>query len=94
MRARNPESSASTSSAKKSSPREAAPGLTGEDLARALRHLGYEVTRQTGGHFRLTTHRKGEHHVTIPRHDALRVGRRNPPVVGGPQRREAGPHRP
>ncbi|HVT56890.1 MAG TPA: type II toxin-antitoxin system HicA family toxin [Thermoanaerobaculia bacterium] len=49
-------------------------GLTGEDLARALRRLGYDVTRQTGSHLRLTTHRQGEHHVTIPRHDALRVG--------------------
>lgn len=49
-------------------------GLTGEDLARALRRLGYEVSRQTGSHLRLTTQRKGEHHVTIPRHDPLRVG--------------------
>ncbi|HZF11982.1 MAG TPA: type II toxin-antitoxin system HicA family toxin [Thermoanaerobaculia bacterium] len=49
-------------------------GLTGEDLARALRLLGYEITRQTGSHLRLTTARNGEHHVTIPRHDPLRVG--------------------
>ncbi len=49
-------------------------GLTGEDLARALRNLGYEVTRQTGSHLRLTTQMQGEHHVTIPRHDPLRVG--------------------
>jgi predicted RNA binding protein YcfA (HicA-like mRNA interferase family) len=49
-------------------------GLSGEDLARALRRLGYEVTRQTGSHLRLTTHRQGTHHVTVPRHDPLRVG--------------------
>ena len=48
--------------------------LSGEDLARSLSALGYEVTRQTGSHMRLTTKEHGEHHITIPRHDALRVG--------------------
>ncbi len=48
--------------------------LSGPDLARALRRLGYEVTRQTGSHLRLTTRTGGEHHVTIPNHDTLRVG--------------------
>ena len=33
------------------------------------------MTRQTGSHLRLTTTIQGrEHHVTIPRHGALRVG--------------------
>jgi predicted RNA binding protein YcfA (HicA-like mRNA interferase family) len=49
--------------------------LSGTDLARgALRTLGYETTRQTGSHMRLTTQENGEHHITIPRHDPLRVG--------------------
>jgi predicted RNA binding protein YcfA (HicA-like mRNA interferase family) len=48
--------------------------LSGEDLAKALVALGYEVTRQTGSHRRLTTQEQGQHHVTIPRHEALRVG--------------------
>ena len=48
--------------------------LSGEDLAKALRAFGYQVTRQTGSHFRLTTSERGEHHVTIPRHQPLRVG--------------------
>lgn len=48
--------------------------ITGDDLAKALRRLGYEVTRQTGSHMRLTTARNGEHHVTVPRHNPLRVG--------------------
>ncbi len=48
--------------------------LSGDDLAHALRVFGYHVTRQTGGHLRLTTFEQGEHHVTVPRHDALRVG--------------------
>jgi hypothetical protein len=34
---------------------------------------GYEVTRQTGSHMRLTTRQQGEHHVT-PDHDPLRIG--------------------
>jgi predicted RNA binding protein YcfA (HicA-like mRNA interferase family) len=48
--------------------------LTGAELAKRLEKLGYIVTRQTGSHMRLTTHAKGEHHVTVPRHDPLRVG--------------------
>jgi predicted RNA binding protein YcfA (HicA-like mRNA interferase family) len=48
--------------------------LSGTDLARALRKLGYDTTRQTGSHMRLTTQENGEHHITIPRHDPLRVG--------------------
>jgi predicted RNA binding protein YcfA (HicA-like mRNA interferase family) len=48
--------------------------LSADDLVRALRRLGYRVTRQSGSHMRLTTMAGGEHHVTIPRHDPLRVG--------------------
>ena len=48
--------------------------LSGRDLARRLRSLGYEVTRQTGAHMRLTTTQLGEHHVTLPDHKALRAG--------------------
>jgi len=49
--------------------------LSGEQLASLLVRHGYEVSRQTGSHLRLTsTRREREHHVTIPRHGALRVG--------------------
>ena len=48
--------------------------ISGQDLARRLRVLGYQVTWQTGSHMRLTTREQGEHHITIPRHDPLRVG--------------------
>ena len=44
--------------------------LSGPDLAKVLRSLGYEVTRQTGSHMRLTT----THHITVPDHGPLRVG--------------------
>jgi predicted RNA binding protein YcfA (HicA-like mRNA interferase family) len=48
--------------------------LTGDDLAKLLAPLGYCVTRQTGSHMRLTTAEPSEHHLTIPRHDPLRIG--------------------
>ena len=48
--------------------------VSGDDLARSLRTCGYQVTRQTGSHLRLTTDENGEHHVSIPRHDPLRIG--------------------
>lgn len=48
--------------------------LGGDQLAVLLSRYGYEVTRQTGSHMRLTTTQEGEHHVTIPRHASLRVG--------------------
>jgi predicted RNA binding protein YcfA (HicA-like mRNA interferase family) len=48
--------------------------LSGDDLAKALEQLGYQITRQTGSHLRLTTTDPAEHHITVPRHDSLRVG--------------------
>jgi predicted RNA binding protein YcfA (HicA-like mRNA interferase family) len=48
--------------------------VSGDDLAKALREFGYQVTRQTGSHMRLTTSLNGEHHVTVPRHSPLRIG--------------------
>ena len=51
--------------------------LSGEELAVLLGRYGYEVTRQTGSHVRLTTAQGGEHHITIPRHQSLRVGTLN-----------------
>jgi predicted RNA binding protein YcfA (HicA-like mRNA interferase family) len=51
--------------------------LSGEELAGLLQRYGYEITRQTGSHMRLTTLQEGEHHITIPRHPSLRVGTLN-----------------
>jgi predicted RNA binding protein YcfA (HicA-like mRNA interferase family) len=48
--------------------------LSGADLVRSLAALGYVSTRQTGSHVRLTTSERGQHHVTVPKHDALRLG--------------------
>ena len=48
--------------------------LSADELIRALRQLGDQSTRQKGSHVRLTTNENGEHHVTIPRHQSLRIG--------------------
>jgi predicted RNA binding protein YcfA (HicA-like mRNA interferase family) len=47
--------------------------LSGRDLARALGRFGYETTRQTGSHIRLTSQENGEHHITIADHNGLRL---------------------
>lgn len=46
----------------------------GEELARRLGRYGYEATRQSGSHMRLSTMERGEHHITIPRHKPLKPG--------------------
>ena len=48
--------------------------LDGDALAKALATLGYAPSRQTGSHMRLTTSVRDEHHLTVPRHDPLRIG--------------------
>ncbi len=48
--------------------------VSGAELAGSLKSMGYEMTRQTGSHLRLTTLAEGEHHITIPKHAPLRVG--------------------
>ncbi len=50
-------------------------------LSKRLSQLGYEVTRQTGSHIRLTTNTNGEHHVTIPAHRSLKIGTLNSILV-------------
>jgi len=48
--------------------------VSGSDLAKALKRLGYVETRQTGSHIRLTLSTDGEHHLTVPAHDPLKLG--------------------
>ncbi|MEP6483622.1 MAG: type II toxin-antitoxin system HicA family toxin [Rudaea sp.] len=48
--------------------------LTGQELAKSLRTLGYSVTRQSGSHLRLTTELNGQHHEVIPDHAPLKIG--------------------
>ena len=48
--------------------------LSSDELVKASARIGDLVNRQTGSHIRLTTQRNGEHHVTIPADDAIKIG--------------------
>jgi predicted RNA binding protein YcfA (HicA-like mRNA interferase family) len=49
--------------------------LSGHELAKLLRRFDYAVIRQTGSHMRLRSTLRGTaHSITIPAHDALKVG--------------------
>jgi predicted RNA binding protein YcfA (HicA-like mRNA interferase family) len=45
--------------------------ISGRDAVKALRRLGFEITRQEGSHIRLSN---GTLHVTIPNHKTIAVG--------------------
>ena len=52
--------------------------ISGEQLVKLLKKYGYQISRQTGSHIRLTSIIKGaEHHITIPRHKPLKIGTLN-----------------
>lgn len=51
--------------------------LTGHELIKPLKPLGYEVVRQTGSHIRIQTGQNGQHYETIPRHDLIKIGTLN-----------------
>jgi len=48
--------------------------ITAAELIQRLKHHGYQITRQTGSHIRLTTIKEGEHHISVPKHKPLKVG--------------------
>ena len=50
--------------------------MPGDELVRLLgRRYEYHVVRQRGSHMRLVSNVKGrEHHVSVPRHNPLKVG--------------------
>jgi predicted RNA binding protein YcfA (HicA-like mRNA interferase family) len=49
-------------------------GISGDELVKLLQQFGYRVAKQKGSHMKLTTTQKGEHHLIVPRHGAVRVG--------------------
>ena len=51
--------------------------LSSDDLIKSLSTLGYQITRQTGSHIRLTTQERGEHHITIPAQNPIKIGTLN-----------------
>ena len=48
--------------------------LSAQELIKVLSKYRYEVDRQKGSHIRLTTSENGEHHITIPNHDPIKIG--------------------
>lgn len=48
--------------------------ISSTQLIKLLQKLGYQVSRQKGSHIRLTTTKQGEHHITIPNHNPIRLG--------------------
>ena len=48
--------------------------VSGPELIKALRVLGYVQDRQRGSHIRVTTQLDGEHHEAIPNHNPIKVG--------------------
>lgn len=51
--------------------------IDSQQLIKSLNQFGYEPTRQSGSHIRLTTQQNGQHHITIPNHDPLKIGTLN-----------------
>ena len=48
--------------------------ITGSELIKIIGKFGYQITRQTGSHIRLTTTENGIHHITVPNHSPLKIG--------------------
>lgn len=48
--------------------------ISSTELIKLLKKLGYQKTRPKGSHIRLTTFLEGQHHVTTPDHDPIRLG--------------------
>ena len=45
-----------------------------QELIKSLQKLGYVISRQKGSHIRLTTTSNGEHHITVPNHNPVKLG--------------------
>jgi predicted RNA binding protein YcfA (HicA-like mRNA interferase family) len=48
--------------------------VSGPQLTKALRVLGYTVDRQSGSHIRITTQQDGENHEVVPYHHPIKTG--------------------
>ncbi|MEJ0101774.1 MAG: type II toxin-antitoxin system HicA family toxin [Bacteroidota bacterium] len=48
--------------------------ISAPELVKTLSRYGYKTTRQTGSHIRLTTDQNGQHHITIPNHNPIKIG--------------------
>ena len=48
--------------------------VSADEIIKSLKILGYSITRLSGSHIRLTTSINGEHHITIPNHNPIKIG--------------------
>lgn len=48
--------------------------MSGHELVKGLRRVGYDISRQKGDHVYLTTQMNGEHRVAVPLHKPVKVG--------------------
>lgn len=55
--------------------------ISGFELSKLLKKFGYSIIRQTGSHIRLTTNTNGEHNITIPAHNPIKIGTLNSILV-------------
>ncbi|MEK6582934.1 MAG: type II toxin-antitoxin system HicA family toxin [Nitrospirota bacterium] len=54
------------------------PQVSGQDVVRFLKKLGYQILRQKGSHIRLRKLTSiGEHNITIPNHKTVAKGTLN-----------------
>jgi predicted RNA binding protein YcfA (HicA-like mRNA interferase family) len=44
------------------------------ELISSLQKFGYAATRQKGSHIRVTTTINGQHHITVPNHNPIKLG--------------------
>ncbi len=51
--------------------------ISGSTIIKYLKLYGYVNVRQNGSHITITTTQNGEHHLTIPNHDPIKVGTLN-----------------
>ncbi|MCK9212203.1 MAG: type II toxin-antitoxin system HicA family toxin [Ignavibacteriaceae bacterium] len=48
-----------------------------DQLIKLLTKTGYDISRQSGSHIRLTTIMNGQHHITVPNHNPIKIGTLN-----------------
>ena len=51
--------------------------ITGQQLCKMLKKYGYQKTRQTGSHIRLTKISDPVHNITVPDHRPIKIGTLN-----------------
>jgi predicted RNA binding protein YcfA (HicA-like mRNA interferase family) len=48
--------------------------ISAQELIKSMQKLGYVISRQRGSHIRLKTLSNGEHHITVPNHNPVKIG--------------------